>query len=178
LRRWPILLLLIVGSCGKEKPPRYTAVPIAGYPYPFGVSVRHLLGKEAWQEDSIDCPRYVTYRLRGPLPSSRWGEYTLVTITADSVGTLERFAATRSFVDATDADTTLRDMLGEIERRYGAATDSVVSEKTVSSRRWEDPSGNGVGLGRSPKGMIVVESMSGRLKKDCPDAFHPELERH
>jgi hypothetical protein len=175
---WPILLILVIAACGKEKKPRYTAVPITGYPYPFGVRVRNLLGKEAGREDSIGCPRYVTYRLRDPAASSRWAEYSFVTITADSAGTLQRFAATRSFDEAKHADTALLDMLGEIERRYGAATDSVVSEKTVYSRGWEDASGNGVELTRSAQGIVVVESISGRLKEDCPDAFRPELEAH
>jgi hypothetical protein len=159
-----IVPLLMMGGCGKETRPRYTAVPINGYPYPFGVSVKNLLGKSQWKVTSSECPSpYYSYHVSG----SQWVGYSEVVLTADSLGTLQAFSATRPFPTESDARAYLADLSAEIWRRYGTQTDSTREKKTVLARLWRDQSGSVVGVS-AQGGVVRVKAVSGRIERECP----------
>ena len=164
-------LLLPVSGCGRAKAPQVTATPVLGYPYPFGMDVQRLLGKAPWEVTTPHCTtRYQEYKLQNPPSGSMWSDYSQVVVTADSLGTLQAFSATRSFATAKEAEAQVLELLEEVRRRYGAQTDSIVRENVVLARLWQDRSGNIVGVYQGGAG-VMVRSTSGRLKRDCPVAM-------
>ena len=184
---WPTLLLLIIASCGKEKKPRFTPTPISGYPYPFGTDVKRLLGKDRWDTDSaMSCQHpYMQYWLRNPPQDSRWFEYSSVAVTADSAGTLQGFFVARQATGEEEQEkATIQDLLGEIRRRYGSPTDSMVVNGVVLRRMWTDQAGSTVTMdiltGRPAQGAVTTAILSGmpvkgmtlstasaKLRKEC-----------
>lgn len=163
-----ILPLVMFTGCGKAKKPRYTAVPITGYPYPFGTDVKGLLGNERWQpEKNADCPNYTTYWLRNPPRSSRWSGYISIAVGVDSTGTLQGFTAARSFVANKEALAALQDVLTEIRRRYGDPIDSTVVNQ-VLRRRWQDQAGGFITVyDLTQAGQWMLSSGSAKSEKDC-----------
>ena len=161
---WLIVPLLIVAGCGQDKKPTYTTVPIIGYPYPFGVNVKNLLGKSRWKITSWECavPYYI-YHVSG----SQWSEYSQVVLIADTLGTLQAFSATRPFSGDAEAQAFLDDTSSEIWRRYGAQTDSTVERTRVLARIWRDASGSSVSVSAT-NGGVMVKAASGRIGRDCP----------
>jgi hypothetical protein len=177
--RWTWLAaLLCLSGCGKAKAPQYTATPVAGYPYPFGMDVKRLLGKAPWEATTPSCAvRYQAYQLENPPKGSLWSAYSQVLLTADSLGTLQGFSATRSFANDQEARARVLELLEEIRRRYGAQTDSTVRpKKIVLARVWQDRSGNVVGL-YTTGFEVRVTAHSGRIRRDCPGVGNDSLPR-
>jgi len=161
---WLALLLVLFGGCSKDKKPRYTAVAIMGYPFPFGVNVKHLIGRSRWNVTSNECRTpYYNYHVSG----SQWSDYSEVVLTADSLGTLQAFSATRLFSDASEGQSYLTDISEEIWRRYGAQSDSAKVNKNILGRMWRDQSGNVVSV-YAEGGGVKVKAVSGRIEHDCP----------
>ena len=164
-------LLLFGVGCSKEKKPQYTSVPVTGYPYPFGISVKSLLGRAEWSvaagEDSCRG-RYRSYRLQVAPQGTAWSQYSTVILIADSLETLQAFSATRGFNGQRDIEAHVQELLPEIRRRYGAQTDSTVKENRVLGRSWRDVSGNSLRVETEPN-TLLVQSVSARLRLECPE---------
>jgi hypothetical protein len=170
---WAAALLFAFGGCGKDKSPRYTPTPIGGYPYPFGTDVKKLLGNDHWDADpgvrGCQCQHpYMNHWLRNPPQDSRWFDYSSVLVTADSAGTLQGFGATRSFATKKEAQTAILDLLGELQRRYGAPTDSAVVNR-VLRRDWLDQAGNAVTVydATSISAQWMFSTGSAKLRREC-----------
>ena len=165
------LFIFFAGGCGKDEP-RFTAVPIGGYPFPFGVNQSRVLGQDVWETEPRYCRNYVRHWLRQPPQGSKWSEYSTVAVDADSAGTLQGFLATRTFPSKEDAQRALHNMLNEIRRRYGAPTDSSIVNK-VLVRRWQDQAGASVLVydASEPSAQWMVQSYSAKMVKECfPDS--------
>jgi len=169
---WLVILTLCgaVLGCSKHKEPQLTPVPVVGYPYPFGTPVRRLLGKDPWEASVADCRgRYEEYKLENPSQHSLWSEYSKVVVTADTLGLLQGFSATRNYSSPVETRAGLIDLLNTLRRRYGSQTDSLARGRVVLSRRWEDRSGNTLEVIAEGTLMTVV-SASGNVNRDCNTA--------
>lgn len=163
------LFLTFAAGCGKEKEPRFTAIPISGYPFPFGVNQSRVLGQDVWETEPKNCRNYVTHWLRNPPRESKWSGYSTIAVDADSAGTLQGFLATRTFANTGDAQQALAEMLNEIRRRYGTPTDSsIVDERLV--RQWQDAAGASVVITdySEESAQWMLRSFSAKMKKECP----------
>jgi len=177
-----VVLSLAMGGCGKERKPRYTAVAVVGYPYPFGTDVKRLMGNDTWEPKPLNCPSYVEYSLRNPLSQSRWSGFDFVYVTADSAGKLQGFSAGRTFTTVSEAQAAIFDLLGEIRRRYGSPTDSSLVQGTLTlTRQWRDTTGNMIAV-EEPNGGAkknaervgrawMIHSVSAKLRKECHQPF-------
>ncbi|HET9235327.1 MAG TPA: hypothetical protein VFP10_14435 [Candidatus Eisenbacteria bacterium] len=162
--------LLSAEGCSKEKKPRYTSVPVTGYPYPFGISVKNLLGRAQWVvvagEDSC-ARRYRSYRLEAAREGTGWSGYEAAVLIADSLETLQGFSATQLFQDQKEIDTHMLELLTEVRRRYGAQTDSTAEGKRILERSWRDAAGNVLRIHTGANTMLV-QAISGRVWRECP----------
>ena len=173
---WLALLLVVFGGCSKDKKPRYTAVAIMGYPFPFGIDARTLMGRDRWEPVPMNCPNYNAYRLVHPPAGSRWSEYGFVQVVADSAGKLQGFSASRAFKTAVEADSALLEIKGEIRRRYGSPTDSSALSRTVIlGVKWADTMGSSVTVentinspNETQRRQWMIHSTSGKLRRECP----------
>ena len=168
------LFLFLAVGCSKEKKPRYTSVPVTGYPYPFGICVKNLLGRSQWSvlvgEDS--CARgYRAYHLDAAREGTRWSEYKAATLIADSLEALQVFSATRLFQNEEQFDAQLLELLTEVRRRYGVQTDSTAEGKRVLARSWRDPAGNVLQI-HTRGNTLRVQAISGRVGRECPELLN------
>ena len=168
---WPVFLLLLLGACSKEKKTRYSSVPIIGYPFPFGVNVKSLIGRSHWKVTSSECAiPYDSYHVSG----SQWSDYSEVVLTADSLGALQAFSARRPFTNDAALQSYLRDVSEEIWRRYGAQSDSTKEKKKILGRLWRDKAGNFLSV-YVENGGVRVNAASGRIEHDCPSFLDERL---
>lgn len=173
-----VLLFLAMGGCGKERKPRYTTVPVVGYPYPFGTDVKRFMGNDTWESKPLNCPSYVEYSLQNPPSRSRWAGFEFIHVTADSAGKLQGFSAGRTFSTTGEAQAAILDLLNEMRRRYGSPTDSSLVKGTLTlTRQWRDTTGNMItveepygGAKRTAERVgraLMIHSVSAKLSKEC-----------